>query len=59
MNTNNDLIYREISVEFGINKPLSHKEIVSNVEAYGMLPKEERDNLILNSRRPNKMGFIL
>jgi hypothetical protein len=52
-------IYNELSKEFGIVKPLSTKEIVANVEAYSLLSKEEKDNLIINSRRPNRQGFIL
>jgi len=60
MNTNyNNEIYSDISKEFGINKPLSTSEIKEIVSAYAMLSDEDKRNLILNSRRSNKAGFIL
>jgi hypothetical protein len=52
-------IYNELSKEFGIVKTLSNKEIIASVESYSLLSKEDKDSLILNSRRPNRKGFIL
>ena len=52
-------IYNEISKEFGINKPISAKEVAYMVNDWAVLSKSEQDEVIRNSSRPNRLGFIL
>ena len=52
-------IYNEIQKEFGITKPMSHKEISDMVNNWAMLDKAQQDEVIRNSSRPNRSGFIL
>lgn len=52
-------IYNEIQKEFGITKPMSTKEIKAMVNDWAILSKDEQKDVILNSSRPNRLGFIL
>ena len=52
-------IYNEIQKEFGITKPMSKSEISDMVNDWAMLSKAQQDEVIRNSSRPNRSGFIL
>lgn len=52
-------IYNEIQKEFGITKPMSKSEISDMVNNWAMLDKVKQNEIIRNSARPNREGFIL
>lgn len=58
-NEYNETIRRDIAKEFGITKPMSANEIKTMVNDWAMLSKDEQKDVILNSSRPNRLGFIL